>query len=476
MSQKKGSRARLSETGTALGQALFFALLALIIALPWPLGLNRDWAWSAALVLASILAFAVGLRRMHDDEDADLPYGMFLKVALACLASLLVLGLAYLVPTVSLDGTLQATSWPLLGALDPSAAQDAWLKRSLYFVLFALTVTLVRTRERLRLLMLAILLSGFLQAAYGAAMVVSGIEYSFFTAKSHSVGMVSGSYVNRNHFSNLAVMSAAVGIGLMVSMMLATRSQASTWKGHVREFIRALLSPKGRVRLVLIILVIAVVMTRSRMGNVSIFAALSIFSILTVVLVRPLPLKIAVFLVSVVIVDLVVVGQVFGLDQVVERLQGSNQVAVDFSTPASDQDRKAVIPIALKLWQERPWFGHGAGSFYTAFPAYRTIDFPGSYDHAHNDYLQFLVEYGLVGFALILTPLLLALGISINLLRIRHDALLCGAGFGLGMAILATLIHSTVEFVQQIPANAATLMVICAAVFAANRLPRRIPR
>lgn len=466
---------RATRKGTLAGTALFFLLLGLLIALPWPLGLNRDWGWSLALGLAALLTFTIAWRRMHDTA-IELPFNAVLWVASACLLAMWLLGAAYWLPLPVTDGSTQATRWPLLGAVDPSAAYDAWLKRSLLLLLFAMTIAMVRTRERLRLLLIALIMTGFLQAAYGALMVVSGMEWSFFAKKTQAIGLVSGTYINRNHFSNLAVMSLSVGVGYMITLMLTTRSQASTWKGHLRELIRAVLSEKGRLRLALILLVIAVVMTRSRMGNMSFFISLTVMSALALALLRPITLKVGLFLASVVAIDILIIGQVFGIEQVVDRLQATGQVATEFNPASSDRDRKAVIPIALEMWREKPLFGHGAGGFYTAFAQNRTVDFPGFYDHAHNDYLQFLVEYGLLGTLLILAPILIALVLAIGLLRVRHDPLISGAGFGLAMAIVATLLHSSVEFVQQIPANAATLTVICAAVFAAQRLPKRVSR
>jgi O-antigen ligase len=471
--------ARIADTRS--GRQLFGCLLVLIIALPWPHGANRDWAWSLFLLLAGALMALTAWKRLAETSDADLPWPWPLRFSVVCfLASITVAALHALpLPRLDVDGVREW--WPLANGVDPAASLDALLKSMLYASVFLLTVMLTRTRSRLKWLLGAIVVSGLAQSVYGTMMVVTGLEWGYLSKKVYSIGLVSGTYVNRNHFAHLAVMSASVGIGVLMTLMLKSHSMASTWRGHLRDLLRALLGPKGRLRLALIVIVIALVMTRSRMGNASFFIALLSMSVVALAVLRPLPKKILVLLVSIVAIDIAIVGRFFGVEAVVERITETelgpfSAVPEDLpSQPAaSDRDRRAVVPIALRMFSERPWFGHGAGSFYSAFPPYRTIDFPGFYDHAHNDYLESLVDVGVVGALPRWLPVLLALALAFRLLATRGDPLLSGTGFGIGMALLASSLHSTVEFVQQIPANAALVAILCGAACAANRLPRRV--
>ncbi|MEX2575966.1 MAG: O-antigen ligase family protein [Halofilum sp. (in: g-proteobacteria)] len=63
----------------------------------------------------------------------------------------------------------------------------------------------------------------------------------------------------------------------------------------------------------------------------------------------------------------------------------------------------------LRIWegtwamiQERPWLGWGPGTFFQAYPAYRSPDDGSAGQHAHNDYLQYWAEGGLPALALLL--------------------------------------------------------------------------
>jgi FtsH-binding integral membrane protein len=69
---------------------------------------------------------------------------------------------------------------------------------------------------------------------------------------------------------------------------------------------------------------------------------------------------------------------------------------------------------------------------------------------------------------------LMSLAAALTALKRRHDPLMRGMAFASIMGIIALLIHSTVDFNLQIPANAATFMVILALGWIALSLDRKI--
>jgi putative inorganic carbon (HCO3(-)) transporter len=107
--------------------------------------------------------------------------------------------------------------------------------------------------------------------------------------------------------------------------------------------------------------------------------------------------------------------------------------------------------------------GTGIGTFEQAYAQVRSAAMRQYFDHAHNDYVEFAVEVGIPG--LILLALLVgvhALHAIMVIIR-RKRRLPAGVAFAALMALLAQGIHATVEFNLQIPANAATLIVLMAA-------------
>jgi O-antigen ligase len=114
----------------------------------------------------------------------------------------------------------------------------------------------------------------------------------------------------------------------------------------------------------------------------------------------------------------------------------------------------------------------GGGSFYTVYPAWRGSD-QGYMDHTHNDYLEFAVEYGLIGAGLLGAFLLLCLVNSTRGLEDRDRPGQFGMAFASLMAMVAMLVHASVDFSLQIPANAAWFAVLCLLPFCTRNWSRQ---
>ena len=80
--------------------------------------------------------------------------------------------------------------------------------------------------------------------------------------------------------------------------------------------------------------------------------------------------------------------------------------------------KNGMTKAQFEMARDYPVFGAGAGTFHTAFTRYRGPDIRAFFDHAHNDYTQFLVETGALGAALIATLPLMALVLAVLALSI----------------------------------------------------------
>jgi O-antigen ligase len=119
-------------------------------------------------------------------------------------------------------------------------------------------------------------------------------------------------------------------------------------------------------------------------------------------------------------------------------------------------------------------FGVGAGAYGSVFPAYQdgSLGF-ATYDHAHNDYLELLVEQGLAGTVLLGLALLAAASAIVPALLRRRDRLMRGVLFGATVGMGAMLIHALVEFNFRIPANAGWFFLLLGMGLVAARLESR---
>ncbi|AOS45294.1 O-Antigen ligase [Lacunisphaera limnophila] len=141
--------------------------------------------------------------------------------------------------------------------------------------------------------------------------------------------------------------------------------------------------------------------------------------------------------------------------------------------PLLDGRLEASRPILWRagwqMWQEAPWLGRGAASYNVLFEQYRPRGFHDEPRWAHNDHLNTLTDYGLVGFALWAgggAVLLWRGGLAMR--RARRE----GRGgdllqhwrwrLGLLLGLMAFGLHLGVDFHTKIPA-----LILAAAVISA---------
>jgi O-antigen ligase len=330
-----------------------------------------------------------------------------------------------------------------------------------YTLFFILCLQLVDSLEKLARFAVVFVIAGTFQAFYGSFMTLSGIEYGFFAEKWQFVGMATGTFMARNHFAGFLEMSLAVGIGLMLSQLSTEKSK--DWKDFWHKTLEMLLSPKFRLRLYLVIMVVGLVLSRSRMGNMAFFVAATSCGFLALYLQKRTTRNAVIFFVSMAIIDVLIVSNWCGLDKLVERMG---------KTSADIELRDEVNRDSIKIWKDHPISGTGAGTFSLAYPKYRGADVHYAQFTAHNDYLEFGSEYGLIGFSLLGFTVLYCLWQGIRAQIERRSRILQGMGFACTMGVVSILIHSVTDFNLQIPANALSFMVILAFGCIARHLPR----
>ena len=108
-----------------------------------------------------------------------------------------------------------------------------------------------------------------------------------------------------------------------------------------------------------------------------------------------------------------------------------------------------------------PLFGTGLGGYQSTFEKFRTSGFVFTQDYAHNDYLQFLAELGVVGFSIAAAFLLSILIRAVRASLRPPNPTIHWLGLGCCGALAAILIHSAADFNLYVPANAILLAWIC---------------
>lgn len=404
----------------------FYLLCFILFFSPIPLGANRPWAWGLIEVLIALNTILVCYTHSFTNIFEQLK-----KVKVILTIIFIVQSWVFL----QWLGGVTSNLSPLL-SLDPSQTEIALIK-GMTFCLFIINLAvLVNTKQRIKILCWAIIFSGLFQASYAVLLQYSGWQTSLLGFK---IGeRATGSFVYQNHLANYLLLCLAVAIGYLIASL--TGANEVSKRAKLTSIIETLLSPKWLIRISIIIMVVALIMTRSRMGNSAFFISLLASSLIALIIMKRPPNTLKWLILSLVALDMIIVGTYFGVEKVKERLQAS-------SLQSETRDEVVVdsIPYIKDYWL----IGSGAGSFYSTFLAYQSVPYSGFYDHAHNEYVQFAAEFGLIPSLILLALILYVIWNSLKTMRQSRHKFHQGLALGCLMACIGMLMHSTVDFVLQ---------------------------
>jgi O-antigen ligase len=258
---------------------------------------------------------------------------------------------------------------------------------------------------------------------------------------------VFGPYVNRSHFAGYAAMAAALATGAALGALDDLRQ---AWRARRHGWL-ALGQSEGnafvRWAAVVMVLVAGLVASGSR-GGVSAFGLTAI--LLPLASGRRRSTAIAVGLLA-----------TLGIAWI-----GLGGIVAAFETRGIQGSRLDLWADMLPMVPDFPVFGLGLNAFSSAYPFYQTVWRTEWIGEAHNEYLQVLLDLGIVGVVLVSGLLVLVFRAA------WRNASRGGLELGLFGALLVLAIHNLVDFNWQIPANAATWVALAA--LALNARPRGV--
>jgi O-antigen ligase/tetratricopeptide (TPR) repeat protein len=354
------------------------------------------------------------------------------------------------------EGLAPALQQPFAPPLTLSPAATAADLRLLVAlgVLFAVAAQVLRSQAALRRLLTVVAVVGGALAVVALLQNLSGSDSLLWLRKAPGGRATAGPFVHYGHFSQFVNLTLGAGLGLLL-LRLAERDQRNQYA--VEDLVRDLGAPDRRLDQFLfgflVLGVVAICLSRSRNGVLSMLVGGAVTAGLLhkTKYLRGMGWSL-VGLVAVAFVVLMLVG----FDPVYDRLQ-----------TLEDEDvynfRLAIAADALTAFTRFPWFGSGQGSFADVFPLFDSTVRPGRAEHAENQYVELLVETGLVGFLLIAAFVVAVAVPWWRRLRSHRDGA-DGALFGLGFGLVAVGVHATSDFGLRIPSVAALALVLLAAI------------
>lgn len=348
---------------------------------------------------------------------------------------------------------LNTSKWLTL-SIDPHASLLGWIRVLAYFAGFLIAARVFDSKTRRSLLVRVLIGLGLFEAAYGLVQYFFGFQKIFTYTKQYYTEVATGTYINHNHLGGLLELTLPFLVGSIFYYFqiwlegrrkrLSSREQAGTSAGF-----QALV-----YMVLLLVMLVGLLFSRSRSAILAALLSLLVIALLAQLRVRRKTWLLGLFGFLAVFVGY---GLWIGLDPVLARFE---QLGVLRTEEFGAATRLSFSRDALGLVRDYRWTGTGLGTFITAFRHYQSAWVTYIVDHAHNDFIEFACETGIVGAALLFLPIVyLLIRMAVVFLydsrRYRPAVLLGCVG-----SILAILIHSATDFNLQVPANALIVAVI----------------
>ena len=133
--------------------------------------------------------------------------------------------------------------------------------------------------------------------------------------------------------------------------------------------------------------------------------------------------------------------------------------------------RLVIVKDSIRMLRLRPFLGWGLGTFPVIYPSFRSFYTNLWVNEAHNDFIQTLVECGIVGFAIAIVFVILLSRGAVNNLRHWHGDTRSSVVLAASLGCFGLLVHGLVDFNLQIPANAAFFFALCGIVTTRTDMP-----
>ena len=323
------------------------------------------------------------------------------------------------------------------------------LRLLVYALLFFVALNNLHKSEWTQIALYMLVFTGAAIAVYGIVQMIVEAEHVWhFTRPEQYKGRGSGTFINPNHFAGF--------LGMLLPLCLA-----SVLTGRISQPMRILLGYSA------LLLAGGVAVSMSRGGWIS--TSLALAAIVAVLGWRKQ------FRLRGILLTCIVLGVIAGFLLLSPFAQGRLRNINKPGTMEHVGSRTELWGAAAAVWKEEKLLGVGPGHFDHHFPKYRPERLQSRPVRVHNDYLNTLVDWGLIG--ILLAGLILGTMVhgiikswkysqrtssDLSAKTSNRAAFVLGSTVGLGSIAL----HSFVDFNLHIPSNAmlaATLTGLLAA-------------
>jgi len=327
-------------------------------------------------------------------------------------------------------------------SLAPYATRFAVIQLFVYYVFFAAALTFINNHQRVKKIVVTVVIFGSIMAFYGILQDLANFE-EIYGLRVTRQATPFASFVNSHHFATF--MEMTIGITLALLFGRATK--------------------KDKQLLLIIAAVImgmAIIFTSSRGGFLSFLGVLGFIIAANLLKKQPGEEKFSdeeetrnyrqnfALLGGGFALLLILFGSVLLLGGNEPLLRG-----IGLQNPDDvSNGRTHFWEIALKNFLHNPILGSGLDSYGTIFSKYDTWSGMYRVEYAHNDYLQILSDAGIIGFACVAAFVFLLFKQGLKIIDKNSDVFGRNVAIGALAGCFGVLIHSFFDFPLRTPSNA----------------------
>ena len=273
---------------------------------------------------------------------------------------------------------------------------------------------------------------------------------------SSGLGTARGTFINRNHFAGFIEMAWPLVLGFTIANGFSDKELS----------LRKIMASDRLNRQILLVLgmavmLLALLLSRSRAGITGAFIGFLMFMLLSRSGTKRMPLPFWVMM-FVMVFLVFLYGVKIGFDPIVKRFL---KIGAHLG---EGNNRLDIWRDSLAILRDHP-LGVGLGNFKHVYPVYNVSRISEArFLYAHNDYLQILVEAGILGFIALVSGFVFFLTKSfkkIKQMKPHHNPLRFFLSVGALSGLVSLAFHSFFDFNLHMPANLIYFVTLMAIVY-----------
>jgi O-antigen ligase/tetratricopeptide (TPR) repeat protein len=428
-------------------------LFFLVIFTPLAFGTVEPWSYAVMEILtaAGFLLFVISLVRERDTLHAVpgmVPLLLFLAFSVFQIIPLPPFVVEFLSPNAfviqeKIAALTNTHSWMTL-SVNQQAGLFEFFRYSTYVMFYFLTVQILKEKDTLQTMALVVAVFGGLLAFSSILQFYLTKDMALWFRYSPENSIVVGPYVNHNHYAGLMEMIFPIVLALF--FFYRPRIGNTSFFRGIAEILS---QEKANIHILIgssaLLILVSIFVSLSRGAMISTALALVLFFFL--LLKRKISRGNTALVIGLVVVATLAIGW-FGWGQILDRfakLQNTQGVVYEARLDFWKDSSKIIRDFKLT--------GSGLGTFAHIYPPYKSLVDDRTLSHAHNDYIELLVEGGGISFVLIAAFLIAWFRKTYKAFSGRRDAFSIYLYMGSLTAMAAILIHSFTDFNLHIGAN-----------------------